>query len=155
MPATVRPYVASIADRRKRVWWNRPIAGGRTASIQIGLAVMRKRPVRPERAALTFSSAASISRRTWRARSAATLFYIDPPYWGHETDYGKGLFARDDFARMADLLRGLKGRFILSLNDRPEVRETFAGFRVEEVTTRYSANAKAARRVGELLIGNG
>ena len=84
-----------------------------------------------------------------------TLFYIDPPYWGHETDYGKGLFARDDFARMADLLRGLKGRFILSLNDRPEVRETFAGFRVEEVETVYTANAKAARRVGELLIGNG
>ena len=44
-----------------------------------------------------------------------TLFYIDPPYWGHEADYGKGLFARDDFARMAELLRGLKGRFILSL----------------------------------------
>ena len=84
-----------------------------------------------------------------------TLFYIDPPYWGHETDYGKGLFARDDFARMAEILRGLKGRFILSLNDRPEVRETFAGFRVEEVTTVYTANARAARRVGELLIGNG
>ena len=29
-----------------------------------------------------------------------TLFYIDPPFWGHEADYGKGLFERDDFARM-------------------------------------------------------
>ena len=85
-----------------------------------------------------------------------TLFYLDPPYWGHEADYGKGLFAREDFARMAALLAGLKGRFILSMNDRPEVRETFAGFAIEEVTTRYSASWKAAKRtVGELLIGNG
>ena len=83
-----------------------------------------------------------------------TVFYIDPPYWGHETDYGKGIFAREDFARMAELLRGLKGRFILSLNDRPEVRETFAGFDFEEVTTRYSANAKSTRRAAELLISN-
>ena len=83
-----------------------------------------------------------------------TMFYIDPPYWGHETDYGDDLFSRDDFARMAEILRGIKGRFILSLNDLPEVRETFAGFAFEEVETRYSANAKATRRVGELLISN-
>ena len=83
-----------------------------------------------------------------------TLFYIDPPYWGHEADYGKGLFAREDFARLAKVLRGLKGRFILSLNDRPEVRSLFAGFEIEEVTTRYSANWSAAKRqVGEMLIG--
>ena len=84
-----------------------------------------------------------------------TLFYIDPPYWGHEEDYGKGLFAREDFARMADFLAGLKGRFILSLNDRPEVRETFAGFTVEEVEIHYTASHKATRYAGELLIGNG
>ena len=82
-----------------------------------------------------------------------TLFYIDPPYWGHEADYGRGIFAREDFARMAEILRDLKGRFLLSINDRPEVREIFAGFEMEEVETRYSANAKATRRVGELLIG--
>lgn len=84
-----------------------------------------------------------------------TLFYIDPPYWGNETDYGKGLFSREDFARMAEMLRGLKGRFILSLNDRPEVRETFEGFRFEEIKTTYTANAKVAGKVGELLISGG
>ena len=84
-----------------------------------------------------------------------TLFYIDPPYWGHEADYGKGIFARADFARMAELLRGLKGRFLLSINDRPETRETFAGFAIEEVETSYVMNAKAAERAGELLIGGG
>ena len=56
---------------------------------------------------------------------------------------------------MAKILRGLKGRFILSINDRPEMRETFAGFAIEEVKTRYSVNARATRRVGELLIWDG
>ena len=84
----------------------------------------------------------------------STLFYIDPPYWGHETDYGKGIFAREDFARMAALLRGLDGRFILSLNDRPEVRETFAGFDFQEVSLRYTANGKAPKQASELLISN-
>ena len=83
-----------------------------------------------------------------------TLLYLDPPYWGHEQNYGKGLFGRDDFARMAALLRGLKGRFILSLNDRPAVRALFGEFAVEEIQTTYSANAKSTRRAGELLISN-
>ncbi len=84
-----------------------------------------------------------------------TLFYIDPPYWGHENDYGKGIFSRGDFLAMAELLSNIEGRFILSLNDRPEVRELFGGFEIETVSTRYSANARATRRVDELLIGNG
>ena len=84
-----------------------------------------------------------------------TLFYIDPPYWGHERDYGQGLFSREDFTRMAALLSKLKGRFILSLNDRPEVRDLFEGFEMQAVTTRYSVNAKSTRRAKELLIGNG
>ena len=29
------------------------------------------------------------------------LFYLDPPYWGCETDYGKVLFERADFERLA------------------------------------------------------
>ena len=78
-----------------------------------------------------------------------------PLIGGGEADYGKGVFAREDFARMAEILRGLRDRFQLSLNDRPEMRETYAGFAVEEVETRYSADAKATRLVGELLIGGG
>ena len=82
----------------------------------------------------------------------STLFYLDPPYFGHEDDYGKGLFERADFGRMAELLSGVKGRFILSLGDRPEVRALFRGFPMEAVETRYTSNIKSARRAGELLI---
>ena len=84
-----------------------------------------------------------------------TLFYLDPPYLGHETDYGKGMFSVEDFSRMAALLRGIEGQFILSLNDTPEVRATFEGFTFEAVETRYSVNVKATRRAREVLISGG
>lgn len=80
-----------------------------------------------------------------------TLFYLDPPYWGNEDDYGTGVFCRADFERMAAILGGLKGHFVLSLNDRPEVRAVFARFAIEAVSTTYSISGRA-ERVGEVLI---
>ena len=56
---------------------------------------------------------------------------------------------------MAGLLRNIEEQFILSINDRPDVRDSFVGFRLDEVETRYSANSKATRRVRELLISGG
>lgn len=83
----------------------------------------------------------------------STLFYIDPPYWGSEGCYGRALFARADYAKLAKLLKGLRGQFILSLNDVPEVRQTFAGFVMEEIKTTYTvAGGKGAKRVTELII---
>jgi DNA adenine methylase len=83
-----------------------------------------------------------------------TLFYIDPPYWGGEKDYGAGIFGRDDFQRLATQLEGIKGQFILSINDVPAIRETFANFNQAKVATRYSISAKENQEVGELLITN-
>jgi|GEM_PF-3528112 len=85
-----------------------------------------------------------------------TLFYLDPPYWGSENDYGRDLFSRQDFERLAEQLAGLRGRFILSLNDRPEVRETFGAFAMEAVETTYSVGGgERAKRVPELIITGG
>lgn len=67
-----------------------------------------------------------------------TLFYLDPPYWGNENDYGEGLFGRGDFEQMAELLAGIKGRFILSINDRPEVRDVFKEFTLQPVSLTYT-----------------
>jgi DNA adenine methylase len=92
-----------------------------------------------------------------RYDSEGTLFYLDPPYWGCEDDYGKAMFERADFDRMAQLLAGIKGRFILSLNDLPEVRATFAGFDMTEVSTSYTISGKRNDPAGgraELLISN-
>lgn len=88
-----------------------------------------------------------------RYDSAGTLFYLDPPYWGCESDYGKHLFNRADFQRLADHLRGIKGRFLLSINDVPEIREIFAWASIEEVMTTYTIASKGAQPDrAELLI---
>ena len=83
-----------------------------------------------------------------------TLFYLDPPYYRCEHYYGKDLFSRDDFATLAKLLAGIQGRFILSLNDVPEVRELFKGFQIEAVKTRYTVQRGKQKEAGEVLIGN-
>jgi DNA adenine methylase len=85
-----------------------------------------------------------------------TLFYLDPPYFGCEDDYGKAMFARADFDRLAGRLRGIEGRFILSINDVPQVREAFAGFVLTEVKTSYTVGASADRAPNraELLVTN-
>ena len=85
-----------------------------------------------------------------------TLFYLDPPYWGNERDYGAGVFSREDFTRLAEILHGIRGRFILSLNDRPEVRQVFAAFAIEAVQVSYTISRKATGApAGEVLISGG
>lgn len=82
-----------------------------------------------------------------------TLFYLDPPYFNSEGDYGAGMFGQDEFAEMAEHLAGLQGRFILSLNDHPKVREIFARFTMDEVTTTYQiAGGAKAKSAPELII---
>ncbi len=90
-----------------------------------------------------------------RYDAPGTLFYLDPPYWGSEGYYGKELFTRSDFARLADQLRSIKGRFILSINDTPGVRETFQGFAMMGVQTTYTVRGGSGARAAKELIITG
>jgi DNA adenine methylase len=81
------------------------------------------------------------------------LLYLDPPYWACEADYGPGVFSRTDFAQLAEQLAGIKGKFLMSLNDNDGVRETFGCFIVAPIATTYTIGSKA-RAAGEVLISN-
>ena len=81
-----------------------------------------------------------------------TLFYLDPPYWGSEGDYGKELFGRDQFELIAARLKRLKGRFILSINDVPEIRDIFAGFVLRQVELTYSVAGGKGTKARELVV---
>jgi DNA adenine methylase len=86
-----------------------------------------------------------------------TFFYLDPPYFGCENYYGKGMFSRDDFSTLADMLGRIRGKFMLSINDTPEIREIFGAFKMREVELTYSVGVKAGeerKKVGELLVMN-
>ncbi len=56
------------------------------------------------------------------------------------------------------MLGGLKGKFLMSLNDHKEIRRIFNGFRIQAVPTKYSSmNARHKGRNTqrrELLIRN-
>lgn len=81
-----------------------------------------------------------------------TFFYLDPPYWGPKLY--RFNFTEADFRNLADELDKLKGKFILSLNDRPEVREVFKGFSLADCRIPYTAQKRSGKRYGELLISN-
>jgi len=84
-----------------------------------------------------------------------TFYYLDPPYYGIK---GYRLnFESPDFDALAAALEGLKGSFLMSLNDHPEVRRIFAKFQINRVSLRYSCMRPAADRAkerGEVLIRN-
>jgi DNA adenine methylase len=81
-----------------------------------------------------------------------TFFYLDPPYW--DKYLYRFNFEEQDFLELQQILKKLKGRFILSLNDLPEVRKLFSDFRIQEVSLVYTAQSIPGRRYRELLIAN-
>ena len=85
-----------------------------------------------------------------------TVFYLDPPYYGCENDYGN-TWQRDDFYELAEKLKNIKGKFILSINDLPETRQIFKDFELLEVQTKYSCATDSlshSKVITELLIKN-
>jgi DNA adenine methylase len=81
-----------------------------------------------------------------------TLFYLDPPYWGCEGDYG-GDFARADFEQLVEQLATIEGKFVLSINATDGAREVFRRFEIEDVETSYSAGG-GSRAASELIVSN-
>jgi DNA adenine methylase len=85
-----------------------------------------------------------------------TLFYLDPPYVGTEGYYGKELFAPDDLNRLAAACRRLKGKFILSNLDCPQVRAAFDGCRFEAVENNFTVKGKGrVNKVTEVIVIGG
>ncbi|BBF84510.1 methyl-directed repair DNA adenine methylase [Aquitalea magnusonii] len=79
-----------------------------------------------------------------------TLFYADPPYWQTE---GYGVpFPFEEYQALAEVMRSCKGKVILSINDHPDIRDVFAGFRMEQVAIQYSVNQNRGKASSELVI---
>ena len=80
-----------------------------------------------------------------------TLFYLDPPYWeteGYGVDSGI-----EQYDKMAALMKTIKGKAIVSLNDHPDIRRIFADFEMDTVPIKYTVGggAKTVERV-EVII---
>lgn len=84
-----------------------------------------------------------------------SFFYADPPYYSSEDMYDLE-FSWTDPLRLRDTLKSIKGKFLLSYNDCPQIRGLYDGFslfdfsRLHSMAQRYSAG----KEFKELLIGN-
>ncbi len=98
----------------------------------------------------------SYELETGRYDRPHTFFYLDPPYYGMKVY--RFNFEQGDFGRLVEVLGGLKGKFLMSLNDHKEVRRIFKSFLIQAVPTKYSSmNARHKGRSAtrsELLIHN-
>ena len=92
-----------------------------------------------------------------------TLFYLDPPYVEAEHYYNiQGVnFGSQDHERLAKLLKKIKGRFVLSYYEHPEVRKLYNGYKIiTKDSVKHSCGivkgriSKTKPKAIELLIKN-
>ena len=87
------------------------------------------------------------------------FFYIDPPYVGCDQGHYGG-YTRADFSKLIDILKKIKGKFILSHYYNEESADSIDrlmrnnNMRMEKVPAIQSASIKSRERVEELLIYN-
>ncbi len=85
---------------------------------------------------------------------AHTFFYMDPPYWQTE---GYGVpFGLEQYEEMADTMRRIKGKAMVSINDHPDIRRVFDGLEMRVLDIKYSVgnNNGAPETSHELVITN-
>lgn len=85
---------------------------------------------------------------------ADTLFYLDPPYYGSERMYDE-CFSNADHEELKNMLVSVKGKFILSYNDDPYIRELYNDFNIKEVERQNNLSFKVDNQIyKELIIKN-
>lgn len=65
-----------------------------------------------------------------------TLHFMDPPYW--ETE-GYGVpFELEQYEKLAEAMRTMKGSAILTINDHPEMKRIFKGYKMDSIDIDYT-----------------
>lgn len=87
-----------------------------------------------------------------------SFFYCDPPYYNADQYYEAVSTGGFDHAGFADALLGIKGRFLLSYNDCPEIRALYdrPGIVVEGISrlSNIAQRYENGKQYPELLISN-
>ena len=87
-----------------------------------------------------------------------SFFYCDPPYFETEDYYEDVGFTKEDYERLADRLSSIEGKYLLSYNDCPEIRELYEnrGARIESISrlSNIAQRYEAGKQYDELIISN-
>jgi len=94
--------------------------------------------------------------------SPKSFFYLDPPYESSKKIYNSKKQSSGDFnhEELSRVLKGIKGKFILSINNSSRIRDLFKGFKQTRVFVRGGSHheKKEVNTIGydrdELLISN-
>jgi DNA adenine methylase len=79
-----------------------------------------------------------------------TIHYLDPPYLNMEKYYeGQKI----EPLELAEVCKKLKGKFILSYSDEPEIRDAFQSFHIQERPFIY-LTGNSSKQKTELIITN-
>lgn len=83
------------------------------------------------------------------------VFYLDPPYldtFGYKTDK----FTYENYKEMKELLDKVNGKWILTCNDKPELRKLFSDNYIFDNKVHYSisGSSEACKDYNELIITN-
>ncbi len=83
---------------------------------------------------------------------STSFHFLDPPYW--ERKLYQFNFTAEDFRSLAARLQKIKGKFLMTLDDHPEIRKIFGNFEIRPFEMTYSSQRKPGRRYQELFISN-
>ena len=86
--------------------------------------------------------------------SSNTFFYLDPPYsMSEDAKYYDGQSIK--MSELYDLVKNIKGKFLISYDDDKEAKDLFKNFKIVKVKTLYIQTQNIDRRtITEILISN-
>lgn len=85
-----------------------------------------------------------------------TFFVVDPPYHSCLTTYCGVQFSAEDQRELKENLDWIRGKWLLTINDHPFIRELYEGYEMIEWAPKYSCaqTASGRQRAPELMISN-
>ena len=83
-----------------------------------------------------------------------SFFYLDPPYMGSTSSHYENHYF--DIHHLYDILRNIRGKFLLSFNYDSDVCKLFKDFNIYKIKTKYTDpfNGGQPRSIVEILICN-
>lgn len=87
-----------------------------------------------------------------RYDSPETFFFLDPPYLG-TTGYAVP-FSERDHQVLADRLRKIKGKFLMTNSDSRAIRDLFRGFRLRPIRSAMGRSLDHTQKLNQLAVMN-
>lgn len=85
-----------------------------------------------------------------------TFFYLDPPYYGLQ--YYRVKFSEKDHLDLREILGKTKGKWLLTYNSHPMIKQMYSGFNIREIempkTAPHKKRGEKRGSFGNLIITN-